>query len=95
MLPGFRAVNALGEAICEGEIEVEPGMGEDGTDLYLPEKWRHGNRLTWAMEDQRKKLFVGTVEPELTDEDIKEMTKRVASAPLPKALEYLASLPGH
>ena len=44
MLPGFRAVNALGEAICEGEIEVEPGMGEDGTDLYLPEKWRNGNR---------------------------------------------------
>ena len=38
-----RAVNALGEAICEGEIEVEPGMGED-SDLYLPEKWRHGNR---------------------------------------------------
>ena len=38
-------------------------------------------------DDKRKKKFVGVEEPELSDEDIKEMTKRVASAPLPKALE--------
>ena len=47
------------------------------------------------MEDQRKKKFVGVEEPELSDEDIREMTKRVASAPLPRALEYLASLPDY
>ena len=34
-------------------------------------------------------------EPELTDEDIKMMASRVASAPLPRALEYLASLPDY
>ena len=41
------------------KIEVEPGDGVDGSDLYLPEKWKTGNRLDWAAEDRRKKLFVG------------------------------------
>ena len=41
--------------------------------------------MTWKMEDEmRKKPFVGMQEPELTDADIKEMGKRVASTPLPR-----------
>ena len=38
---------------------MEPGDGADGSELYLPEKWRTGNRLDWAEEDRRAKLFVG------------------------------------
>ena len=38
---------------------MEPGDGAGGSDLYLPEKWRTGNRLDWAEEDRRIKLFVG------------------------------------
>ena len=40
-------------------------------------------------------LQLNQQEPELTDEDIKMMASRVASAPLPRALEYLASLPDY
>lgn len=93
-----RAVNPLGEAICEAEFFIEPGEGAsgEGADMYyLPELWKTGNRLTWKMEDERLKPFVGVQEPELSDEDIREMTKRVASTPLPRAMEYLASLPDY
>ena len=45
--------------------QVEPGDGVDGSDLYLPEKWKTGNRLDWAAEDRRKKLFVGVEVNEL------------------------------
>ena len=45
-----RAVNALGEAICEAELIVGPGEGGEGGDLYLPELWKTGKRLTWKDE---------------------------------------------
>lgn len=61
----------------------------------MPEKWRRGKRTTWADEDRRAKKFVGVAEPELTDEDIAEMTSRVSGVPLPRAIEYLASLPDY
>jgi hypothetical protein len=51
--------------------------------------------MNWAMEDARAKKFVGQYEPELTDEEIAEMTSRVSGAPLPRALEYLAALPDY
>ena len=90
-----RAVNALGEAVSEAEFFIEPGEG--GTEeLYLPEKWKNGNRLTWKMEDDmRKKPFVGYQEPELTEADIADMAKRVHSTPLPRAMEYFAGLPDY
>jgi hypothetical protein len=56
-----RAVNPLGEAICEAEFLVGPGEG--GDDLYLPELWRTGKRMTWKDEDERAKKFVGVNEP--------------------------------
>lgn len=86
-----RAVNPLGEAVCEAEFIVVPGEGGAG-DLYLPELWK--NRSTWLSDDRRIKKFVNVQEPELTDEDIQAMCKRVG-APLPRALEYLASLPDY
>ena len=88
------ATNALGEAICQAQFIIEPGEG-GGADLYIPEKWRTGNRMNWAMEDSRAKKFVGHNEPELTDEEIAEMTSRVSGVPLPRAIEYLASLPDY
>ncbi len=89
-----RAVNGLGEAVCEAEFLVEAGEG--GTaELYLPELWKTGKRLTWKDEDRRPKKFVGVSEPELTDEDIAGMTKRVASTPLPRAMEYFANMPDY
>ena len=90
-------MNSLGEAICEAELTVGPGEGgaEGGGDLYLPELWRTGKRLTWKDEDARLKKFVGQKEPELTAEDIADMAKRVSSTPLPRAIEYLAGLPAY
>ena len=46
----FRAVNPLGEAICEAELTVGPGEGGAESDLYLPELWKTGKRLTWKDE---------------------------------------------
>lgn len=89
-----RAVNPLGEALCEAEFIIGPGEG-GVEDLYLPEKWLTGNRLTWKMEDQRLKPCVGYQEPELTPEDIANMTKNAASTPLPRVMEYLANLPDY
>ena len=45
-------MNPLGEAICEAELTVGPGEGgaEGGGDLYLPELWKTGKRLTWKDE---------------------------------------------
>eukprot|EP00095_Tigriopus_kingsejongensis_P006996 maker-scaffold430_size173499-snap-gene-0.35 protein:Tk06996 transcript:maker-scaffold430_size173499-snap-gene-0.35-mRNA-1 annotation:"serine arginine repetitive matrix protein 2 isoform x4" len=89
-----RAVNPLGEAICEAEFLIEAGEG-GAEDLYLPEKWRTGNRLTWKMEDQRLKPCVGYQEPELSPEDIENMAQKVSTTPLPRVMEYLASLPNY
>ncbi len=88
------ATNPLGEAVCQAQFVIEAGEG-GGSDLYIPDKWRNGNRLTWAAEDLRAKKFFGFNEPELTDEEIVEMTSRVSGVPLPRALEYLASLPDY
>ncbi len=53
-------MNALGEAVCEAAFVVEAGEGGlTGDDLFLPEKWKTGNRLTWKDEDQRIKPFSG------------------------------------
>ncbi|XP_040580693.1 uncharacterized protein [Lepeophtheirus salmonis] len=90
------AKNALGEAVCEADIEVDDeGLCFAHDEMYLPDLWRSAKRLTWKDEDNRAKKFVGFEEPELTDEDIRDMTKRVASTPLPRSLEYLASLPDY
>jgi hypothetical protein len=88
------ATNPLGEAVCQAQFVIEAGEG-GGSDLYIPDKWRNGSRLTWAAEDLRAKKFFGFNEPELTDEEIAEMTSRVSGVPLPRALEYLASLPDY
>ena len=87
----------MGEALSEAEFFIEPGEGGVAEELYLPDKWRHGNRLTWKMEDDRRvKAYTGDQdEPELTAEDIASMTKRVASTPLPRAIEYFAGLPDY
>eukprot|EP00094_Tigriopus_californicus_P012097 TCALIF_11690-PA protein Name:"Similar to Palld Palladin (Mus musculus)" AED:0.35 eAED:0.35 QI:5/0/0/0.28/1/0.85/7/0/1595 len=89
-----QAVNPLGEALCEAEFIIGPGEGSV-EDLYLPEKWLTGNRLSWKMEDQRLKPCVGYQEPELSPEDVANMTKNASSTPLPRAMEYLASLPDY
>jgi len=112
-----RAVNPLGEAICEATFEVKAGgegSGLTGDDLYLPELWKAGRRLTWKDEDaryerkslerdplncspiQRLKPFANAPDdPALTPEDIASMTKRIHTTPLPKAMEYFASLPDY
>ena len=91
----MQAVNPLGEAVCEAEFQVVPGEGGEGEGgLYLPEKWKNGNRLDWAKEDQRKKPFEDYVDPGLSDEEKAAMLKRFEK-PLPRALEYLASLPDY
>ncbi len=46
-------------------------------------------------EDRRLKKFVGFQEPELSEDDIAAMTARVSGAPLPRAIEYLSSLPDY
>ena len=88
-----QAVNPLGEAVCEAEFVVVAGEGGAG-DLYIPDKWKNGNRLDWVKEDQRVKPFENYEESGLTDEERAEMFKRF-NKPLPRALEYLASLPDY
>ena len=88
-----QAVNPLGEAVCEAEFVVVPGEGGAG-DLYIPEKWKTGNRLDWLKEDQRPKRFDGVVDAGLTDEERAEMFKRF-NKPLARSIEYLASLPDY
>ena len=88
-----QAVNPLGEAVCQAEFVVVPGEGGAG-DLYIPDKWKNGNRLDWVKEDQRAKPFENFEESGLTDEERAEMFKRF-NKPLPRALEYLASLPDY
>ena len=56
MIPPFRAVNPLGEAICEAELTVGPGEGGAESDLYLPELWKTGKRLTWKDEGDSSNL---------------------------------------
>ena len=91
-----QAVNPLGEAVCEAEFQVVPGEGGEGGEggLYIPEKWKTGNRLDWAKEDKRAKPFEGVEDPGLSDEERAAMFKRFEK-PLPRALEYLASLPDY
>jgi hypothetical protein len=88
-----QAVNPLGEAVCEAEFIVVPGEGGTG-DLYIPEKWKTGNRLDWVMDDKRSKRYVNSEDSPLSDEERAAMFKRFAR-PLPRALEYLASLPDY
>ena len=82
-----------GEAVCEAEFQIVPGEGGTG-DLYIPEKWKSGNRLDWLKEDQRPKRFEGVSDPGLSDEERAAMFKRFEK-PLPRALEYLAGLPDY
>ena len=91
-----QAVNPLGEAVCEAEFQVVAGDGGcgEGGGLYIPEKWKNGNRLDWAKEDKRKKPFENYEDPGLIDEEKAAMLKRFEK-PLPRALEYLASLPDY
>ncbi|QQP31434.1 Putative LOC100679567, partial [Caligus rogercresseyi] len=83
-------------AVCEADIEIEESEDSyTNEELFLPKLWRTGKRLTWKDEDERAKKFVGSQDPELSEEDIRDMTKRVSGTPLPRALEYLASLPDY
>ncbi len=60
MLCNDRAVNPLGEAICEAAFVIGPGEGGlTGDDMYLPELWKTGRRMTWKDEDNRLKPFAG------------------------------------
>jgi len=89
-----RAVNALGEAECEAELNFD-GCG-GGDDMYLPPGWQDKQRMTWKIEDDmRKKAFVDYQEPELTDEEIAAMRNKCAGVPLGRIMEYLASLPNY
>ena len=88
-----RAVNALGEAECEADLDFD-GCST-GEDLYLPPGWQDKKRLTWKDEDNRKKLFVGHQEPELTPEELADMRKKCGGVPLSRVWEYLASLPDY
>lgn len=62
--------------------------------MYIPEKWRTGNRLDWLKEDQRAKRYENVEDALLSDEERAAMFKRFAR-PLPRAIEYLASLPDY
>ncbi len=88
-----QAVNPLGEAICEAEFIVVPGEGGAG-DLYIPEKWKTGNRLDWALDDKRVKKYVGVEDVKMSDEERAAMFARF-NKPLARSIEYLASLPDY
>lgn len=88
-----QAVNPLGEAVCQAEFVVVPGEGGSG-DLYIPDKWKTGNRLDWISEDRRAKRYEGVEDVGLSDEERAAMFKRFEK-PLPRALEYLAALPDY
>ncbi len=83
----------VGEAVCEAEFVIVPGEGGAG-DLYIPEKWKNGNRLDWVTEDRRAKRYENVTDSPMSDEERAAMFKRF-DKPLPRALEYLASLPDY
>eukprot|EP00090_Calanus_glacialis_P010651 TRINITY_DN19094_c0_g1_i3.p1 TRINITY_DN19094_c0_g1~~TRINITY_DN19094_c0_g1_i3.p1 ORF type:complete len:1028 (-),score=301.07 TRINITY_DN19094_c0_g1_i3:126-3209(-) len=89
-----RAVNCLGEAECEAELNFD-GVGDAGNDLYLPPLRREKRSLTWRDEDQRKKPFVGYNDPQLSPEDMEAMKNKSGLVPLSRITEYFASLPDY
>jgi len=94
-----RAVNCLGEAECEAELNFEDcGEAGGGDGMYLPPLWREKRRLTWRdqdMYDQRKKPFTDVDEPGLTDEELAEMKMKSGVVPLSRITEYFATLPDY
>ena len=92
-----RAVNCLGEAECEAELNFDE-YGESSGEMYLPPLWREKRRLTWRdmdVYDQRKKPFVDVDEPSLTPEELAEMKMKSGMVPLSRITEYFASLPDY
>jgi len=92
-----RAVNCLGEAECEAELNFDE-YGESSGEMYLPPLWREKRKLTWRdmdVYDQRKKPFVDVDEPSLTPEELAEMKMKSGMVPLSRITEYFASLPDY
>ena len=94
-----RAINCLGEAECEAELNFEEcGEAGGGGEMYLPPLWREKRRLTWRdqdLYDQRKKPFVNVNEPSLTPEELAEMKLKSGVVPLSRITEYFATLPDY
>jgi len=93
-----RAVNCLGEAECEAELNFDE-FGETGSgELYLPQLWRDKRKVTWRdmdVYDQRKKPFTNVDDPSLTPEELAEMKMKSGMVPLSRITEYFASLPDY